>query len=388
MRHPHHRAIAAAFVLHGIVTGSLVTRMPWIQDNLGLDPAMLGLALFCPPLGALLTMPTAGRLAHRLGARTALRVLLPLHCAALALPALAPGLGGLCLAMFLLGAGAGAVDVVMNAQGVEVERRIGRSVMAGLHGMWSVGNFAGAGVGVLAGHVGLDARVHHAVMAALLAAAAVPALRGVPVGRPAPEEQVPPRFALPSKAVLVIGLVGVCAMAAELSTMQWAAIHTIAVTGASEAVGAGAYAAFAGSMMLARFAGDAIIARLGPVRAVRYAAALATLGTAVVAAGRVPAVTLTGFALFGVGMAVVVPLVFAAAGNAGRDTATGVAGVGTMTYLAGMAAPGVSGWLAEATSFPFVFWVFAVFTTMIGLLAGALRPAAAPRAVPVPAGKG
>src|SRR5690606_34660161 len=180
MRHPHHRAIALAFALHGTVTGTLVTRTPWIQDNLGLDPAMLGLALLCPPIGAFLTMPTTGRLAHHIGARTALRFLLPLNCAALALPSLAPGLGWFCLVMFLFGATAGAADVVMNAQGVEVERRLHRSVMAGLHGMWSVGNFAGAAAGVLAAQVGLDARVHHGVVAALLVVATVPALRGIP----------------------------------------------------------------------------------------------------------------------------------------------------------------------------------------------------------------
>ncbi|TXK41102.1 MFS transporter [Nonomuraea sp. C10] len=387
MRHPHHRAIAAAFALHGAVTGSLVTRTPWIQDNLGLEPAMLGLALLCPPVGAFLTMPTTGRLAHHFGARTVLRVLLPLNCAALVLPAFAPGFGWLCLVMFLLGATAGAVDVVMNAQGVEVERRVGRSVMAGLHGMWSVGNFAGAGVGVAAAHAGLDARAHHVMVAALLMAATVPALRGVPGGRPASGGHTPPHFALPSKAVFVIGLVGVCAAVVELSSMQWAAVYTIAVTGSSEAVGAVAYAVFAGFMVLARFRADAVIGRFGPVRTVRWAAVLATLGTVVIAAGRVPAVTVTGFALFGVGMAVVIPLVFAAAGNAGKDTATGVAGAATMTYLAGLAAPGATGWLAGAASFPAVFWVFAALTAVMGLLAGALRPAAASRPVPVPAGK-
>ncbi|MEV4101123.1 hypothetical protein AB0J42_12740 [Nonomuraea sp. NPDC049649] len=136
--------------------------------------------------------------------------------------------------------------------------------------------------------------------------------------------------------MFVIGLVGVCAAMAELSTMQWAAIYTIEVTGASEAVGAVAYAVFAGFMVLTRFGGDRVIARFGPVRTVRCAAVLATVGTVLVAAGRVPAVTVAGFALFGVGMAVVIRLVFAA------------------------------------------------LTAAMGLLAGSLRPASASHGVPVP----
>ncbi|MFD0890571.1 MFS transporter, partial [Streptosporangium algeriense] len=153
MRNDNQRAriaVAAVFAVHGAVAGSMATRVPWLQDHLGLDPAALGIALFCPAVGAFIAMPMSGRLVHRLGGRAATRILLALWCAALALPSQAPGFAPLCAIFLAYGAAAGMCDVTMNAQGVIVERRLGRSVMSGLHGMWSVGSLAGAGIGVVA----------------------------------------------------------------------------------------------------------------------------------------------------------------------------------------------------------------------------------------------
>ncbi|MEU4580395.1 MULTISPECIES: MFS transporter [Nonomuraea] len=374
MRHPHHRAIAGVFAVHGAVGGSLATRMPWIQDHLGLDPAVLGLALLCPALGALVAMPTAGRLAHRFGGRAATRALLALWGTALALPALAPGLPWLCAALLVYGAAAGACDVVMNAQGVVVERRLGRSIMSGLHGMWSVGNFAGAGAGAAVAAAAIDARAHLALMAGALLLAGLAVTRGLPDVRPEPGEQAPPRFAVPSRAILAIGLVGLCATVTELSGAQWAAVYTVEVTGAGEGLGAATYAVFAAFMVVTRLCGDAIVRRLGPVLAVRGGAALATAGALVVATAHVPAAAVAGFALVGVGVAVTVPLVFAAAGNAGPTPGQGVAGVATITYLSGLAAPAVTGWVAGATSFPVAFGLLACVTLVMGAGAGVLRP--------------
>src|SRR6185312_2094413 len=99
----HHRAIAAVFVAHGAVAGSLATRIPWIQDHLHLGPGTLGLALLCPSVGAFIGMPLAGRLAYRFGGRAATRVLLALWCGVLALPALAPAPAWLFVAFLLYG---------------------------------------------------------------------------------------------------------------------------------------------------------------------------------------------------------------------------------------------------------------------------------------------
>jgi hypothetical protein len=273
------------------------------------------------------------------------------------------------------------MDVAMNAQGVRVEAAYGRSVMSALHGLWSVGTLVGGAGGVVAAQAGLDARVHLGMAAPLLAAVAVAAARWSPgveddaapseesLGEPV-DAEAPPRFALPSRGVLAIGLLGFCAVFAEGASMDWSGIYLADVTGAGPGLAASAYTAFACTMALARLSGDAVVRQFGPVATVRAGGVLATVGAALVVAARTPPAAVAGFALIGVGIAVVVPLCFAAAG---RTTASApgqsIAGVATLAYASGLAAPAAVGWIAESTSLSASFGV--VTALLLGLVAGA-----------------
>ncbi|MFG3256360.1 MFS transporter [Streptomyces sp. NPDC048172] len=373
-------AVAVVFAVHGTASGTFATRIPWLREHLGLSPGWLGLALVFMTAGASAAMPLSARLAHRYGPRRSLAGLSVLCCVGLTLPALAPALGWLCLALFVYGCGLGLMDVAMNAHGVRVEERYGRSVMSGLHGMWSVGTLLGGAGGAVAAHAGLDARLHLGLVAPVLAVVAVTACRwtlpdDVPSAPAAPAapgdvDEAPPRFALPSRGVLAIGLIGFCAVFAEGASMDWSGIYLDDVTGAEPGLAAAAYTAFACTMASARLAGDAVVRRLGPVRTVRTGGVLATLGAALVVAARVPGVAVAGFALIGVGIAVVVPLCFAAAGRMGAAApGQAIAGVATLAYASGLAAPAAVGWIAESTSLSVSFGVVTVL--LLGLIAGA-----------------
>ncbi|WP_052850848.1 MFS transporter [Streptomyces avicenniae] len=366
------RAVGVVFVLHGSVSGSFATRIPWIKDQLDLSTATLGLALAFPAIGAALAMPLASSVMHRYGARAAVRALLVLWTCALALPALAPNLPALCLALFAFGATAGMADVAMNAQGVEVEQRYGRSIMSGLHGLWSTGALLGSAIGVGAVHAGLDARVHLPLAALLLTAAAPLACRGLLDTRPAPEEEPPPRFALPPRSALLIGAVGMCAILAEGASMDWSGIYLRDVTDASETIAAASFTAFACTMALARLAGDAVVRRIGPVRAVRFSGALAVVGGLLIVTAGNPAQGMAGFALLGIGIAVVVPLAFAAAGRSGPNPSQAIAGVATVTYTTGLIAPTLIGMIGDVASLRASFAVVTAGTAIFGLAAGVL----------------
>ncbi|AXI81094.1 MFS transporter [Peterkaempfera bronchialis] len=369
-------AVAVVFALHGAVTGSFATRIPWMQERLHLSSGELGVALMMPAIGASLAMPLASRIVHRYGGRAAVRGLLALWCAALALPAAAPGLPWFCPALLLFGATAGMADVAMNAQGVEVEQRFGRSIMSGLHGMWSVGGLVASGFGVLAAHAGIDARLHLGVMAALLVVGGRLVCRHLLDVRPAAEEEAPPRFALPPRSALAIGLVGFCAVFAEGGSADWCAVYLRDITGASAGVAAACYSGFAFTMAGARLAGDAVVRRLGPVRTVRLSGAVATVGGLLVVVSESPALAIPGFALLGVGIAVVVPLAFAAAGKSGPNPSQSIAGVATITYTSGLVAPAAIGLLAQATSLTVSFMLVTALVSALVLSAGALRRAA------------
>lgn len=366
-------AVAAVFAVHGAVTGSFATRVPWIQDHAGVSAGQLGLALAFPALGASVAMPLAGSVSHRFGARTALRGLLALWTLALVLPALAPNLLTLCLALFVYGATAGMSDVAMNALGVEIENRLDKSIMSGLHGMWSAGALIGSAAGTLAAHLGSDARLHHVLAAAVLTVAGLIACSWVLDLQPAEDEDPPPRFALPPRSALLIGAVGFCAVFAEGASLDWSAVYLRDQLEASAGLAAACTTGFTLTMALARFAGDKVVDRFGAVRTVRVSGVLATVGGLLIVVGRHPAVAMTGFALMGLGIAVVVPLCFAAAGRAGSNPSLAIAGVATITYTSGLVAPSAIGGLAQATSLVVSFGLVTALACCLVVFAKVLR---------------
>ncbi|WP_340383241.1 MFS transporter [Streptomyces sp. SS7] len=366
-------AVAAVFTVHGAVTGSFATRVPWIQDHAGVSAGQLGFALAFTAFGASCSMPLAGRFAHSLGTRTALSLLISLWTLSLALPSLAPNLLTLCLAMFAYGATSGMADVVMNALGVEVERLLGKSIMSGLHGMWSAGALIGSAGGTLAAHLGADARVHHALAAAVLTSLGLLACRGVPDMRPQEDEEPPPRFALPPRSALLIGAVGFCAVFAEGASLDWSAVYLRDQLEASAALAAACTTGFMLTMAVARLAGDAVVNRFGPVRTVRAGGALAALGGLLIVCAWHPAAAMAGFGLMGLGIAVVVPLCFAAAGHSGPNPSQAIAGVATITYTSGLIAPSLIGGVAQATSLVVSFGVVTLLACGLAAFAGVLR---------------
>ncbi|ADI05454.1 integral membrane transport protein [Streptomyces bingchenggensis BCW-1] len=366
-------AVATVFAVHGAVTGNFATRVPWIQEHLDLSAGLLGLALVFPAIGASVAMPLAGRISHRFGARAALRGLIALWCLSLVLPPLAPGLVWLCAALFVYGASAGMADVAMNALGVEIETRLGRSIMSGLHGMWSVGALLGSAAGTLAAHADADARLHLGLAAAVLTVIGAVVCHWVLDLRSTPEEHPPPRFALPPRSALIIGAVGFCAVFAEGASLDWSAVYLRDVLDSSPALAAACTTAFSCTMAAARLVGDAVVGRFGAVRTVRVGGVLSTAGGVLIVTANGPALAIAGFGLLGLGVAVVVPLAFAAAGRSGPNPSQAIAGVATITYTSGLIAPAAMGSIADATSLTTSFGVVAVLTLGLVVGAGVLR---------------
>ncbi|MFJ4540271.1 MFS transporter [Streptomyces tibetensis] len=367
-------AVAAVFAVHGAVTGSFATRVPWIQDHAGVSAGQLGIALAFPAFGASVAMPLAGGIIHRFGSRNALRALIALWTLSLVLPSLSPNLLTLCLALFTYGATAGMTDVAMNALGVEVENRLGRSIMSGLHGMWSVGALVGSAAGTLAAHLGSDARLHHALAAAVLTVMGVLSCQWVLDLQPAEDEDPPPRFALPPRSALLIGAIGFCAVFAEGASLDWSAVYLREQLETSAGLAAACTTGFTLTMAVARLAGDKVVDRFGAVRTVRASGVFAVLGGVLIVISDHPAVAMSGFALMGLGIAVVVPLCFAAAGRSGSNPSLAIAGVATVTYTSGLIAPSAIGMLAQATSLMVSFCLVTALSCGLVAFAGVLRP--------------
>jgi predicted MFS family arabinose efflux permease len=366
------RATAVVFAVHGCVTGSFAARVPWIATHVGVDVGHLGLALLMPGIGAMVAMPFSGRLAHRYTFRPLVTTTLAAWCASLVLPSLPTSLAALCAVLLVFGATAGIADMAMNAQGVLVEKQFGRSVMSSLHGFWSVGVLVGSALSALASRAGIDTRLQFAVVAAVLVAVGAAAATFLLDDAAIAETEAPPAFALPTRPVLLIGVVGLCAVFGEQAGTDWSALFIKRQLGGSASTAALAVSAFAATMAAVRLVGDRVIREFGPVVTVRLSGACATAGALTVILAPTLAVGLAGFALLGIGVAVVVPLVFAAAGRIGPHPARSVAGVAGIAYGSGLVAPGVIGGIASASSLVTSFCVVAALVALVAVAAGVL----------------
>jgi MFS family permease len=376
------RAVGAVFGVFGVDMGTFSSRLPWITARLHLSSGLLGVSVgLMTSVGALATIPFAARLVHQYGPRLASRVMIAATGAMLALPAFAPNVAVLAAVMLVTGAVYGTCDNAINAQGVEAEKRIGKSIMSGLHGMWSLGVLAGALIGSLAARENIGPPVQFPVMAAVVAVAGVAAtfwFAGGPPGSGPPGVDAP-RFVWPRGVILMIGLVGFAAIFVEVAGNDWSAVFMRWVLHSSQAEGALATGIFAGSMAAGRLSGDAVVRRTGPALTVRVCGLLAAAGCLLLAVSPGAVAALAGFLLIGVGLSVVIPLVFAAAGYSGPSPALGVAGVATVSYGAGLAAPAAIGGIAELASLRVAFAVAALAAGGIAAGAGLLEAPAVAR---------
>ncbi len=377
-------AVALIFAVHGTVSGSFAARIPWVANNLGMQEGQLGLALLMPALGALLAMPFAGRLVSRFSGKTVTRVFIALWTFILMMIPLSPNRWALMGVLLFAGAFAGVSDMAMNAEGVAVEKRLGRSIMSSLHGMWSVGGFIGGGLGVIAGYLSIGAPANLAAVGLALLIVGFFAGRQLLEVEPSTETDSAPSFSLPRGPVLLIGLVGLCAVFGEIAAADWSAVYMSRVMGAGDGAAAVAYATFAIAMAATRLSGDYVVARIGAVRTVRFSGLLGVLGGLLVATHFSAVLVILGFGLIGLGVSVVVPLAFSAAGHADAHPANAIAGVATVSYGAGLAAPGMIGGVAHITSLPVSFVLVTGLILVIVLSAGRLRGAEVAHA-PVPA---
>jgi len=347
-------AVSAAFLIHSTVSGTWAPRLPAIKESLGLSDGELGTALVGLAIGLVVGTRVIGAPVDRFGSRSVMRVGFPLLAATLLLPGLADSLVALFLSLFVLGLASGALDVAMNAQGIEVERHLGRPILSGLHGLWSVGLGLGAGAAALAAAMGVDPLEHFAVVAAVLAVASLVFLRGLLPEhdqlRAEPGGAEPPdvRWTL---ALALLGVIAFCSFVGEGAASDWSAVYMTQELGTSQALGALAFAAFAVTMAATRFAVDSWRARVGNVVLVRGGSLIAAAGLGVALLVHEPAAGIAGFALLGLGLAPVVPIAFSAAGDLDpRATGRLVGRVATTGYVGTVAGPIVIGWLAEATS--------------------------------------
>ncbi|MER6949346.1 MFS transporter [Nonomuraea sp. NPDC000554] len=382
------------FVLSGFVMGLWAAGLPSLNDRLDLGPAKLGSVMLLISGGALVSMLVAGPLVDRWSSRAVCWVGGPVSALVLLGPALAPSYLALVVLAVVFGMGLGVTEVAMNAHSVEVERRYGRPIISAFHGAWSLGGAAGGALTAAVLRAGLDAQTLLVVAAVVVPFLYVPAARMLLPDPPAHAAQGGGAEGAQSSPLRwgLIALLGVAAFAGHLSegaAIDWAALHARWILDTDPAAAPLAYTIFAVAMTTVRLLGDPIRARLGSVRTIQLAGALATCGYVLVLGAPLTGEALrvvcawTGWALAGVGLATVVPVIFSAVGAAGGPVGRALSLVTAFGYSGMLVGPAVLGYIAEASSLPVALIIPGVLAAVVAL-SGAPAIRALPRADRVP----
>jgi MFS family permease len=341
-------AVSLVFLIHGILVATWIARIPAIQERLHISVGTLGLALLGAPVGAVAAMPLTSRLVGRFGsARLTLISTLSL-CVAVMLPALAWNAASLGLFLVAYGASAGAMDVAMNTQAVDVERAYARPVMVAFHALFSFGGMLGSLMGSFAAAHAITPTMHWAGVGLAMAAAGVYSCRNllpdkveVIVGGKKARELLAPLIGL--------GVIAFCILVGEGAMADWSAVYLNQLAGPVRApLG---YAVFSLTMALGRLAGDWFHEHAGSEKTVRYGSTLAALGMAfALILGTVPA-TLIGFGCVGFGFSAIFPIVCSVAGKkAGNQPQAGIAAVSATGYFGFLVGPPIIGGIAQWSS--------------------------------------
>lgn len=375
------------FFAHGLLFASWTAHIPHVKASLGLSASGLGLVLLAAPLGVVSASALAAHLLPRWGSRRSVQVAVGGYCLAGPLVGLAPSPAALFIALFLWGSFQAMLDMAMNTQGIAVEHRQDRRLMSGLHGCWSLGSFAGAGIGAAAVGAGVSLGTQLAVLA-------VPILIGVgglslwmvgdaqpPPGAETGTEPIEPpdaaagvrrsrrRRLLLSRAVLILAVVAFAGLLCEGAAADWSAVYLRTSLGASAGPAGLAYTAFSLGMVAVRLAGNWLLSRLSPGRVLPALAAIATVGFSLGLAIGTPWAGILGFAFLGLGLGSIVPSTFSAAGRLpGVEVGAAVSTVAALSYSGFVFGPPLIGALAGLTSLHLALVVLPLLTGIITVL--------------------
>jgi fucose permease len=329
-------ATMALFFIAGMMYASWGVHVPTVRDRFHLNPALLSFALLAVAGGSITAMATNASWIARVGTRRACLAggLTMALCAALIL--VVPSYWLLLVVLAMFGAGMATLDVAMNAEASAVEQTLGRPIMSALHGMFSVGGIACPAV---------LPHVPHADH---------------------PDAATPRANRWRSPALWALGATALVALIAEGAMYDWATVYMRDVVLATPALASAAYAAFSGGMAAARFAGDAVRARFGAPQLVMASASLACAG--MIGALLLPFsfTALLGFTLMGLGLANMMPVLFAAAARVeGIHAAEGLAHVAGLAYFGMLLGPVIIGGVAQVTNLSIGLSVVAVCSALI-----------------------
>ena len=357
-----------AFAAQGIYWGAFAAYVPQIKAHVGAGDGAFGVTLLITAAGAMMAMLFAPAFSARFG-----RLAVPLASILMALSFQAPmwvaSVPLFAALMFLAGAGSGLQDVAMNTRLSRSEARLGASLMNLNHAVFSFAYAAAAIVAGLSREADVDPGIVFAALGVLTLAGSV-----LMLSDDTPESRGGTRTARGGFGGVVLwgGLIALVAFLAENATEGWSALHVERTLGGSAAEGALGPAMLGLTMGVGRFTGQLVVGRLLETRVIFWSALVTSGGALLAALAPVPLVAYTGFAILGLGVSTIAPMLLALAGRMANDETRGhvISRVTVIGYFGFFIGPPIMGFIAEGFGLRASFGVLALLLLLIpGFLA-------------------
>jgi fucose permease len=359
-------ALPAMFALFGLVMGSWAGRIPALRDGVHISHSVLSMVLLCGGLGAALSFPITSRMMARFGGRkTMLHSGMALLIVLVSI-GLAPNVPSLMIAVLMLGIAASCFDVAMNSVASRHEKTSGKLHLSKLHAWACAGGLTGATLGSLMASLHIRPAMHFSMIS-------IPVAFGLKIGCDLLEaddvgEKVAKKpFTFPRGALVLLGALGFFGSVAEGSIADWSGIFMKDHFGVTDGFAPLALSSFSVMMLITRIIGDRLKGRYSARRLLRAGGLLAATGLFCAVFAGNACFALAGFALAGLGMALVFPFVFSAAGKEGP---VALAGVATMAYSGSLMGPPMLGAVAHKLGMQAAMGFVGILSVVIALIAG------------------
>jgi MFS family permease len=164
-------------------------------------------------------------------------------------------------------------------------------------------------------------------------------------------------------------------MACENTMYDWSGIYFQKVLHASKPAATAAFVVYMVSMTIGRFTGDKLVASAGIKKVLSFSGILILAGLLFSVLLPYNYTVYVGYAMVGMGVSCVVPLVFSMAGKSqSMNTGQALAAISTVGYLGFLIIPPAVGFIAQAAGLRWAFGIVAGFGALIIVMVSKLKP--------------